>query len=157
MSDSDHLNFNNENNENNSFMINQNTYSISLIDGYKTSYEKTKIPFKKTNFKNYFYKKRINYGKLSMIGLAKNNLRFLPELEIESNADNDSISNLVCHPLENDFKQNLPPLDEDFYNKILFCSDLTLYTKESKREIKLKKMLEEKICKLMYLSKKNNL
>ncbi len=38
--------------------------SLNLIENYETSYEKSKMPYKKGNYKYLTYKRRLNYGKL---------------------------------------------------------------------------------------------
>ncbi len=143
-----------------------NNQSLSLIDSYKTSYKKNKnLRFNKINYKQNLYKKRIHYGRLSMIGIVNDELRLFPALELDLNDSNKvddsaNISNFISMPDEkclNSSKEFLPPLDENFFNKMLNDSNLFLYTRESKREIKLKKMLEDKMRKLMYIinNKKN--
>ncbi len=138
-----------------------NKNSMSLIDKFDTPLEKNKIPYKKLNYKMLFYKKRLNYGRLSMSGFLSDNLRLLPTLEIlHDNTSN--IANLLGLPasisdsMASTTQTKLLPVDEDLMKKLIYDSDMDFTTKESKREITLKKMLEEKMKKLAQLTNYNN-
>jgi hypothetical protein len=137
-----------------------NKNSMSLIDKFDTPLEKNKIPYKKLNYKMLFYKKRLNYGRLSMSGFLSDNLRLLPTLEI-LNDSTSNIANLIGLPANNpdsmaSAQTKLLPVDEDLMKKLIYDSDMDFTIKESKREITLKKMLEEKMKKLAQLTNYNN-
>lgn len=127
-----------------------NLKSPSLIDTLKTPYEKSKIPFKKLNYKSLMYKKRIHFGRLENIGLTINELRFIPY--VMSN-NNDYISSNVKLN-EDKIKDNSLYLNEDNFNKNLSYSiDEILHPKISRRELHLKKLLQCKLNEFIQLSK----
>jgi hypothetical protein len=137
--------------------IEETKNSICLIDKYDTPLEKNKIPYKKLNYKMHFYKKRLNYGRLSNAGFLNNNLRLLPTLDFV-NDNQSNIANMISIP--NNYEstkyghtqnQRLP-IDEDLMKKLIYDCDMDFNIRESKREINLKKMLEEKMKKLALLT-----
>ena len=143
---------------NSSGNIDENNNSISLIDSFDTPYDKNKIPYKKMNYKYLLYKKRLNYGRNSLLGIVNQEMRLLPTLEI-INDNNTNISNLVNSGLMNtNERSSCPqsPIDENFYNKLIYDCDLDFNVKESKREIRLKKILQEKLKKLLHLTNINS-
>ncbi len=134
-----------------------NIHSLSLIEKYDTPLEKIKIPYKKLNYKMHYYKKRLNYGRLSSAGLVNDNLRLLPALDI-INDNQFNIASMISIPESNINSMHCKPeikklpVDEDLMKKLIYDSDMDFNIKESKREIKLKKMLEEKMKKLAQLT-----
>jgi hypothetical protein len=149
-------------------IISNNTKStISLIENYETCHEKVKIPYKRQNFKHFMYQKRLRYGSLCKTGLVNDKLRFFPNLEIINNnkakQNEISLSELVRVPeneidLENNHsKENIYSVDNnEFFRKLLYNTEFNLNIRESRREIKLKTMLEEKILILAKLNNKSN-
>jgi len=148
-----------ENELNSADISRNNSLSIYLIDNYETPQEKIKFPFKKYNYKSLLYRKRIKYGHLSKIGIVNEKLRFLPTLDISEDLEENKISNLIKIPHDTKIEhgeENYPEdLENSFYlQKLFYNSDLNLHFRKSQREIKLRKMLGEKIKELSKIIKK---
>lgn len=116
---------------------------VSLINTSLTPYVQNQIPFKKFSYKKYLYNKRINYGHMCKSGIVNENLRLLPIIEISN-----SISQLI-KPDSNKSIEKKNIIDETFFKKLMYDSDLNFYMRESKREVKLKKMLRDRLNKLI--------
>ena len=128
----------------------QMTTSSIPIDNLNTSYEKSKIPYKKMNYKSLMYKKRINYGKLENCGLAYCELRILPEL-ISNNNEYFNSYFRIKESKNMDKNQNII---EDNYNQVLINScDEFIHPNVSRREKLLKQLLQNKLNEFIELSK----
>ena len=141
--------------------------SLNLIDDYMTPLERNKIPFKKLNFKTNNYKKRLTYAKLEKMGIVNDDLRILIALEtVEDlqNYNNDRDKNLSelinCDKSnnKNTISSNYPKfsdsnLEENILNKLIYDADLDFNLRESKREINLKKLLNDKLKKFVEINK----
>ena len=129
--------------------------SLSLINKYETVYEKIKFPYKKYNYKSFLYMKRTKYGLLSKIGMVNDKLRLLPTLDVhESCAKENTISNLIKLPSEKLQEEDFEDMENSFYlQKLIYNSNFNLNFRKSKREIKLRNMLDERIKQLSELKK----
>jgi hypothetical protein len=122
---------------------NNNHSSLNLISNHETPYEKNKIPYKKFNYKTILYKKRIKYGIICKTGLVNEKVRFLPYSNIGG--------------VESQFKDLIkipdPPsqlkeddLDNNYLVRNLFYNpNFNFNIRKSKRELKLNRMLSQRI------------
>lgn len=154
----DKMNSENESESNSLVTFKIPPLSLSLINNYETSHEKIKFPYKKYNYKSYLYTKRKKYGHLSKLGMVNDNLRFLPTLDVTGDCEDIKISDMVNVPNKFDEfndRQNYNELENDFYiQKLFYNSDFNLHFRKSQREIKLRKMLNDKIRQLNEIMKK---
>ena len=129
--------------------------SLSLINKHETVYEKLKFPFKKYNYKSFLYMKRTKYGLLSKIGMVNDRLRLLPTLDVhESSTKENTTSNLVKLPSEKFQEEDFDDIDNSFYlQKLIYNSNFNLNFRKSRREITLRKMLDERIKQLSEMKK----
>ena len=128
--------------------------SESLIE-FITPVDKEKIPKKKLNFKELLYRKRIKYGKYIDMGLVSDKVKFyvkdgniiyqIDERNIDSKKDDKSDEN-------NEGKNDL---NSKYLKALYYCSELDFSIMPSKREIKLRNMLNERIEKYRALTKKS--
>ena len=90
--------------------------------------------------------------------MVNEKLRFLPTLDISGDLEENKISSLIKIPDDTkiDHGENYPEdLENSFYlQKLFYNSDLNLHSRKSQRELKLRKMLEEKINELSSIVKK---
>jgi hypothetical protein len=143
-----------------------------ILDNFETIFDKTKLPNKKLNFKQYAYKKRISYGRLSTMGLVNDNARYIQlsgvlnrnliaegQNNINGKTDNEKIQihtdmKRKCNNhMTGDDAMLTSPLDDNFYRSLYYCSELNFNLREQRREGKLKQMLNEKLILLMELKK----
>ena len=104
-----------------------------LLDTYLTALYKNRITQKKQTYKSLYYNKRLYYGFLESIGIVSQDLRLLP--------------------FENDLKIDKPfSLDNKDENQLNCLINSNINIRESKREIKLKKMLYDKLDSLKKLN-----
>ena len=125
--------------------INNNDNQNSL-NNYITPIDKEKIPKKKFNFNEFLYRKRIKYGKYIEMGLVSDKVKFcikdgniiyqLDERGEEKNEDTNNINS-------------------KYLKALYYCSELDFSNMPSKREIKLRKMLDERIEKYRAIINKN--
>ena len=116
------------------------------LNNYITPIDKEKIPKKKFNFNEFLYKKRIKYGKYIEMGLVSDKVKFcikdgniiyqLDERGEEKNEDTNNINS-------------------KYLKALYYCSELDFSNMPSKREIKLRKMLDERIEKYRAIINKN--
>ena len=109
---------------------------------YITTYDLTKIPKKKMNYKQYFNRQRLKYGKYIQMGLVNDKIKFRFKdgkliYEIDNSVDKQAEDLL---------------LNDNFYKNLFYCSDLDFSVMPSKRELKLRKMLNERINKFKELT-----
>ena len=126
----------------------------SLSD-FITPVDKEKIPKKKMNFKELLYKKRIKYGKYIDMGLVSDKVKFyVKDGNIIYQIDERNIDNKKDEKNdENSEGQN--DLNSKYLKALYYCSELDFSVMPSKREIKLRNMLNERIEKYRALTKKN--
>ena len=116
------------------------------LNYYLTPIDKEKIPKKKFNLKELLYRKRIKYGKYIEMGLVSDKVKFrvkdgniiyqLDERGEEKNEDTNNINS-------------------KYLKALYYCSELDFSNMPSKREIKLRKMLDERIEKYRAIINKN--
>ena len=134
----------------------------------------------KKSFAKILYDRRIKYGNLCKMNIANNNLRLNKNLTIEGYKEknqqklqnkiegeskdinlflNESSNNTECEEKNNkeniqisDLKINLMGDFREEIEKVFYDSKLILDPTPLKREIRLKKMLTEKIKRLNYLT-----
>ena len=121
----------------------------SLSD-FITPVDKEKIPKKKMNFKELLYKKRIKYGKYIDMGLVNDKVKFYIKddniiYQIDERNADDNI----------DKKEEKSDLNSKYLKALYYCSELDFSIMPSKREIKLRKMLNERIEKYRALINKS--
>ena len=121
----------------------------SLRD-FITPVDKEKIPKKKMNFKELLYKKRIKYGKYIDMGLVNDKVKFYIKddniiYQIDERNADDNI----------DKKEEKSDLNSKYLKALYYCSELDFSVMPSKREIKLRKMLNERIEKYRALINKS--
>ena len=120
------------------------------LDDYITPVDKEKIPKKKLNFKELLYRKRIKYGKYIDMGLVGDKVKFyIKDGNIVYQIDERNIDNKKEEP--NEEKNDL---NSKYLNALYYCSELDFSIMPSKREIKLRKMLNERIEKYRALINK---
>ncbi len=120
------------------------------LDDYITPVDKEKIPKKKLNFKELLYRKRIKYGKYIDMGLVSDKVKFyIKDGNIVYQIDERNIDNKKEEP--NEEKNDL---NSKYLNALYYCSELDFSIMPSKREIKLRKMLNERIEKYRALINK---
>ena len=125
--------------------INNNDYQNSLND-YITPIDKEKIPKKKFNFNEFLYKKRIKYGKYIEMGLVSDKVKFCIK-------DGNIIYQLNEEDEEN--RENKVDINNKYLQALYYCSELDFSIMPSKREIKLRKMLDDRVEKYRAIINKN--
>ena len=117
---------------------------------YITPVDKEKIPKKKMNFKELLYRKRIKYGKYIDMGLVSDKVKFYIK-------DGNIIYQIDERNADDQMDQNeeKEDLNSKYLKALFYCSELDFSVMPSKREIKLRKMLNERIEKYRELIKKN--
>ena len=117
---------------------------------YITPVDKEKIPKKKMNFKELLYRKRIKYGKYIDMGLVSDKVKFYIK-------DGNIIYQIDERNVDDKMEQNeeKEDLNSKYLKALFYCSELDFSVMPSKREIKLRKMLNERIEKYRELIKKN--
>ena len=123
--------------------------NIESLNSYITPIDKEKIPKKKMNFKELLYRKRIKYGKYIDMGLVNDKVKFyIKDGNIIYQIDERNINEKKEEKEEND-------LNSKYLKALYYCSELDFSVMPSKREIKLRKMLNERIEKQRALINKN--
>ena len=123
--------------------------NIESLNSYITPIDKEKIPKKKMNFKELLYRKRIKYGKYIDMGLVNDKVKFyIKDGNIIYQIDERNINEKKEEKEEND-------LNSKYLKALYYCSELDFSVMPSKREIKLRKMLNERIEKYRALINKN--
>ena len=125
--------------------INSNDPKNSL-NNYITPIDKEKIPKKKFNFNEFLYKKRIKYGKYIEMGLVSDKVKFCVK-------DGKIIYQLDEKAEENSEVKS--DLNSKYLKALCCCSELDFSIMPSKRELKLRKMLNERIEKYRAIINKN--
>ena len=121
----------------------------SLSD-FITPVDKEKIPKKKMNFKELLYKKRIKYGKYIDMGLVNDKVKFyIKDGNIIYQIDERNVDDNI------DKKEEKSDLNSKYLKALYYCSELDFSIMPSKREIKLRKMLNERIEKYRALINKS--
>ena len=119
---------------------------IETLDDFITPVDKEKIPKKKLNFKELLYRKRIKYGKYIDMGLVNDKVKFCIK-------DGNIIYQLDEKAEENSEVKS--DLNSKYLKALYYCSELDFSIMPSKREIKLRKMLNERIEKYRALINKS--
>ena len=125
--------------------INNNDNQNSL-NNYITPIDKEKIPKKKFNFNEFLYRKRIKYGKYIEMGLVSDKVKFCIK-------EGNIIYQLDEKVEEN--SENKNDINNKYLKALYYCSELDFSIMPSKREIKLRKMLDERIEKYRAIINKN--
>lgn len=120
---------------------------LSVISTYITTVDLEKIPKKKMNYKQYLYNQRIKYGKYCQMGLVNDKVKF----RIKDNQLIYEIDNSYSK-----FKEEEKINNDAFYKALFYCSELDLSIMPSKREIKLRSMLNQKLTRLKELTRGMN-
>jgi len=137
----------------------------NFFDDSRTTNVDNIKPLSKKKLKMEIYEKRINYGKLINSGLVSDKLAFKPVVEkVNKNLLNDIIGYKFINTINNNCKGNNPNNLEENKNtsntddeesklfNLIYDSELNTEPRMSKREIKLRKKLEEKILELKKLN-----
>ena len=125
--------------------------NIETLETYITPIDKEKIPKKKMNFKELLYRKRIKYGKYIDMGLVNDKVKFyIKDGNIIYQIDERNIN----EKKEEESNEKLD-LNSKYLKALYYCSELDFSVMPSKREIKLRKMLNERIEKYRALINKN--
>ena len=121
---------------------------------YITPIDKEKIPKKKMNFKELLYRKRIKYGKYIDMGLVSDKVKYyIKDGNIIYQIDERNVDDKMEQNKEKE--EEKPDLNSKYLKALFYCSELDFSIMPSKRELKLRKMLNEKIEKYRELIKKN--
>ena len=121
---------------------------------YITPIDKEKIPKKKLNFKELLYRNRIKYGKYIDMGLVSDKVKFyIKDGNIIYQIDERNVNDKIEQNEEKEEEKS--DLNSKYLKALFYCSELDFSVMPSKREIKLRKMLNEKIEKYRELIKKN--
>ena len=120
------------------------------LDDFITPVDKEKIPKKKLNFKELLYRKRIKYGKYIDMGLVSDKVKFyIKDGNIIYQIDERNIDE------KKENEEDKSDLNSKYLKALYYCSELDFSIMPSKREIKLRKMLNERIEKYRALIKKS--
>ena len=120
------------------------------LNDYITPVDKEKIPKKKLNFKELLYRKRIKYGKYVDMGLVSDKVKFyIKDGNIIYQIDESNIDKK-----KEEINEEKNDLNSKYLNALYYCSELDFSIMPSKREIKLRKMLNERIEKYRALINK---
>ena len=125
--------------------INNNDYQNSL-NNYITQIDKEKSPKKKFNFNEFLYKKRIKYGKYIEMGLVSDKVKFCVK-------DGNIIYQLNEEDEEN--RENKMDINNKYLQALYYRSELDFSIMLSKRELKLRKMLDDRVEKYRAIINKN--
>ena len=118
-----------------------------------TPIDKEKIPKKKLNFKELLYKKRIKYGKYIDMGLVSDKVKFyIKDGNIIYQIDERNVDDKIE---KNEIEEEKSDLNSKYLKALYYCSELDFSIMPSKREIKLRKMLDERIEKYRAIINKN--
>ena len=129
-------------------METNSTDFLNSLNNYITPIDKEKIPKKKFNFNEFLYKKRIKYGKYIEMGLVSDKVKFCVK-------DGNIIYQLDEKAEEN--FENKNDINNKYLKALYYCSELDFSIMPSKRELKLRKMLEQKIEKYRAIMNKNRI
>lgn len=122
------------------------------LEDFVTPVDKEKIPKKKLNFKELLYRKRIKYGKYIDMGLVSDKVKFyIKDGNIIYQIDERNIDNKK----DDDDTKEKSDLNSKYLKALYYCSELDFSIMPSKREIKLRKMLNERIEKYRALINKS--
>ena len=124
----------------------KNSENQDSLNNYITPIDKEKIPKKKFNFNEYLYRKRIKYGKYVEMGLVSDKLKFCIK-------DGNIIYQLDDKPEEK--SGNKDDINNKYLKALYYCTELDFSIMPSKREIKLRKMLNDRIEKYRAIINKN--
>ena len=107
-------------------------------NNYLTPIDKEKIPKKKVNFKELLYRKRIRYGKYVDMGIVNSKVKFSIKHD-----------HIIYHIDESNIKDEKTEdeLQHKYFDALYYCSELDFSIMPSKREIKLRKLLHERLEK----------
>ena len=120
------------------------------LNDYITPVDKEKIPKKKLNFKELLYRKRIKYGKYVDMGLVSDKVKFyIKDGNIIYQIDESNIDKK-----KEEINEEKNDINSKYLNALYYCSELDFSIMPSKREIKLRKMLNERIEKYRALINK---
>ena len=116
------------------------------LSSYITTVELGKIPKRKMNYRQYLYKQRIKYGKYCKMGLVNDKMKFRFKdgkliYELDSSVNKEEEEKMLSDP---------------FYKALFYCSELDFRVMPSKREKKLRTMLNDKINRLKELTMNNS-
>ena len=116
------------------------------LSNYITTVELGKIPKRKMNYRQYLYKQRIKYGKYCKMGLVNDKMKFRFKdgkliYELDSSVNKEEEEKMLSAP---------------FYKALFYCSELDFSVMPSKREKKLRTMLNDKINRLKELTMNNS-
>ena len=116
------------------------------LSTYITTVELGKIPKRKMNYRQYLYKQRIKYGKYCKMGLVNDKMKFRFKdgkliYELDSSVNKEEEEKMLSDP---------------FYKALFYCSELDCSVMPSKREKKLRTMLDDKINRLKELTMNNS-
>ena len=118
-----------------------------------TPIDKEKIPKKKLNFKELLYRKRIKYGKYIDMGLVSDKVKFyIKDGNIIYQIDERNVDDKIE---KNEIEEEKSDLNSKYLKALYYCSELDFSVMPSKREIKLRKMLNERIEKYRALINKS--
>ena len=107
-------------------------------NNYLTPIDKEKIPKKKVNFKELLYRKRIRYGKYVDMGIVNSQVKFSLKHD-----------HIIYHIDESNtkYEKTEDELQHKYFDALYYCSELDFSIMPSKREIKLRKLLHERLEK----------
>ena len=129
-------------------MEENNNDNPNSLNNYITPIDKEKIPKKKFNFQEFLYRKRIKYGKYIEMGLVSDKVKFCIK-------GGNIIYRLDEKAEENFDTKKESDINNKYLNALYYCSELDFSIMPSKREIKLRKMLDERIEKYRAIINKN--
>ena len=129
-------------------MEDNNNDNPNSLNNYITPIDKEKIPKKKFNFQEFLYRKRIKYGKYIEMGLVSDKVKFCIK-------GGNIIYRLDEKAEENFDTKKESDINNKYLNALYYCSELDFSIMPSKREIKLRKMLDERIEKYRAIINKN--
>jgi hypothetical protein len=124
--------------------------TMSLLDGHLTPNYSSRLYNKRYNFKKYMYRKRLTYGILSQAGIVNETLRTLPWIFQDERNQKEILSSISTPTSDNINEDNQSEL-----NKLIYDSEFNLTFRQSKREMRLRQMLEERV-KLLTNTINNN-
>lgn len=142
-------------NHNKPTIIEEKKFQNATLDNYETNLYQTRLPEKKLSAKALFYKRRKRVGLLEKTGFMCPNVRILPP----SLANQVDISFKIRSPSNYNTSSNDEPEEnkEGRWFYLMNDSNLNFRVRDTKREILLKQILEEKYLKYISLIQKKQL
>jgi hypothetical protein len=118
--------------------------TMSLLDGHLTPRYSNRLQNKRYSFKKHNYRNRMTYGTLTRAGIVSETLRTLPWI-FQDERNKNEILNSITVPKHEVHNNTTNDEENSVLSKLIHDADFNLALRKSKREIKLRGMLIERI------------